>query len=98
RGLDLIDEFAIGRRHDVRLAVRLAQLKNVNVQRNVAVGDVQDEISEAGLSPVIVEAEPLEAFEQRSIGVFRRCRRVWTLVAAAVNRLAKFKGLRRLPD
>jgi len=96
--LNLIDKLTGSEWNHIRLSGRvLAQLKNIHVQRNIAVRDVEDEVNQARLLFAESELEPLKTLEHGSIAVFVFRWRIGPLVVAAKDGLAKLELLSALP-
>ena len=98
RGFDLVDELAIGEGDHVGLAVGVfAGLEDVDVERNIAIGDVEHEVDQPRLVFAERESEPLEALEHGRVTIFVLRGSVRPLVVAAKDGLAQFEGLCGLP-
>jgi hypothetical protein len=96
--LNLIDKLSGSEGNHIRLSrCILAHLKNIHVERNIAVRNVEDEVNQTRLIFTESESEPLEAFEHGSIAIFDLRRSVRPFVVAAKDGLAKFELLRFLP-
>ena len=95
---NLVNKFAVVEGDHIRLTVRVfAQLKDIHIERNVAIRHVQYEVDQLGLLFTEGESEPLEAFEHGVIGILALRGSIGSLIVAAKDRLAQFKGLRDLP-
>ena len=92
-GLHLVDKLA-GVEGDY---VVLAELEDVHVQRDIAIGNVESEVDQARLCFLKGELEPLEAFDHGRVAVFAARGRVGAFVVAAINGLAELEGLGGLP-
>jgi hypothetical protein len=94
RGFDLINKFTLGVWDKLGVPVRvLFGLIEVDVKWHVTVRHIKDKIGKPRLFSVKRKAKPLEAFDHCGVGIFHRRRHVGALVGAAVNGLAKVKGL-----
>jgi hypothetical protein len=74
-----------------------AQLEDVYVERDIAIGHIQHKIDKPGLRFIEGESKPLKALDHCRIGIFTLRRNVGPLVVTAINSLAQFEGLRDLP-
>jgi hypothetical protein len=92
-GFHLVDEFSFV----IGSYIVFAGLEYVDVERDIAVRDVEGEVDQAGLRLLKGELEPLEALEHGGIAVFAAGRGVGALVGGAVDGLSELEGLRRLP-
>ena len=92
-GFYLVDKFA-GVEGDY---VVFAELEDIDVERHVAIGNVEGEVDQARLCFLKGELEPLEAFDHGGVAVFAARGSVGAFVVAAIDGLSELEGLGGLP-
>src|SRR6185437_2212773 len=71
--------------------------KYIYVERNFAIGNIDNKVSQLRLIPLECELKPLKSFNKRRVAIFVRRGRIGTFVRCAIDGLAELDRLSGLP-